>query len=393
MTSALLRPPPLEAGAHRPLPVVVRRLTLTDFRSYRHARLDLGPAPVVLIGPNGAGKTNLLEAISLLAPGRGLRGARLDEIDRDGGGPFGVAARVDPGGGTVLEVGTGRDGESGRERRLVRIDGTARGQTDLAEVMRVVWLVPAMDQLFQEAAAARRRFLDRLVLVGEPAHAAAAARYQHAVRERLRLLRTGRRDPTWLEVLEQRAAASGVAVAAARRRAIFELERMLEAEGDTAFPRPSLGLRGEVEGWLDELPALDVESRFAARLAGNRMADAEAGMTTLGPHRSDLEVSDAASGRPARLCSTGQQKALLVSIVLAEARLRARDGGRLPVLLLDEVAAHLDPGRRAELFREIRALGAQAWLTGTDAADFEGLEGRAQFFAIHDGDVRPVGAA
>jgi len=314
-----------------------------------------------------------------------LRGARLDEIDRHGGDGFALAARVDPGDGSRVEIGTGRAPDAGRERRLVRIDGApAAGQAALAEVVRLVWLVPAMDQLFQDGPAARRRFLDRLVLVGDPAHAAAAARYQHAVRERLRLLRAGRHDPTWLELLEQRAAAAGVALAAARRLAVAQLNATLRAGPASAFPRPVLEAVGEIEGWLDDLPALDAESRFAEGLAAAREEDAAGGMTTLGPHRSDLQVTDPSSGQPARLCSTGEQKALLISIVLAEARLRASEGGRLPVLLLDEVAAHLDPARRDDLFDEILALGAQAWLTGTDLGVFRPLLGRAQIVRVEN---------
>ncbi|HEX6144755.1 MAG TPA: DNA replication/repair protein RecF [Geminicoccaceae bacterium] len=361
------------------------RITLTRFRNHDATRLDGSAGLNLLVGENGAGKTNVLEALSLLAPGRGLRGARLDEIDRRGGDGFALAARVDPGDASRVEIGTGRAPDAGRERRLVRIDGAAAaGQAALAEVVRLVWLVPAMDQLFQDGPAARRRFLDRLVLVGDPAHAAAAARYQHAVRERLRLLRAGRHDPTWLELLEQRAAAAGVALAAARRLAVAQLNATLRAGPASAFPRPVLEAVGEIEGWLDDLPALDAESRLAEGLAAAREEDGASGMTALGPHRSDLQVTDPASGQPARLCSTGEQKALLISIVLAEARLRASEGGRLPVLLLDEVAAHLDPARRADLFDEILALGAQAWLTGTDLGVFRPLLGRAQIVRVEN---------
>jgi DNA replication and repair protein RecF len=399
MVSALLRPRdgPVTDVAARPRAVAVRRLALTDVRSYRHARLELDGRPVVLVGANGAGKTNLLEAVSLLAPGRGLRGAKLGEIDRHGGGSFTISARIDPGDGRMVDVGTGGRAESDHERRVVRIDGADASQTALAEAMRVIWLTPAMDQLFQDTPAARRRFMDRLVLVDEPAHAAAAARYQQAVRERLRLLRTGRADPTWLDLLETRAGAAGVAVAAARRATVGRLNAALSGadHGETrgAFPRARLALDGTVEAWLEDMPALAVEARFADTLRAERGRDGESGMTATGPHRSDLLVSDAGSGQPARLCSTGEQKALLISIVLAEAKLRASEGGRLPVLLLDEVAAHLDAGRRRTLFDLIRELRAQTWLTGTDATVFQPLAGDVQAFTLDASILRPLGLA
>jgi DNA replication and repair protein RecF len=371
-------------AAMRTPPLALRRLTLGDFRSYRSLRLETGPRPVVLTGPNGAGKTNLLEAISFLAPGRGLRRARLAEVDRiDGGGPWSVKARLEgPGGQTDLATGRVEDGE--RERRLVRIDNASvPSQAALAEVAGVVWLTPAMDRLFSEGAGPRRRFLDRLVLVGAPAFAGQMSSYSQALRERARLLREGRGEPAWLGALESRAAAAGVAIAAARRHALRGLAGAL-AEAPGWLPQPELALLGEVEAWLDELPALDAEARLAEALAAQRRQDAESGQTAIGPHRSDLLVRERQSGRPAGDCSTGEQKALLIAIVLAEARLRAAEGERQPILLLDEVAAHLDPERRAALFEELAALGAQAWLTGTEAAVFAPFGERAQFFSVRD---------
>jgi DNA replication and repair protein RecF len=363
--------------------VAVRRLTLADVRSYHRLQLDVDARPVVLTGPNGAGKTNLLEAISLLAPGRGLRSAQLAELDRDGGGPWSMTARLDGPHGPV-EIVTGRVQDGGRERRRVLIDGTpARGQAALAELVAVVWLVPAMDRLFQDGASGRRRFLDRLVLAGEPVHAAQMARYVHALRERTRLLRDGRAEPVWLDALEARAAAAGVAIAVARRQAVQGLSAAL-ATHSSAFPRPGLAIDGMVEGWLAAHPALEVEARFADSLAASRATDAAAGITRLGPHRSDLVVRDAASGRLAAACSTGQQKALLIGIVLAEARLRTATGDRQPLILLDEVAAHLDMHRRTELFDEVTERGAQVWLTGTDTQVFAPLNTTAQFFTVRD---------
>jgi len=365
--------------------LALRRLMLGDFRSYARLRLDLGPEPVVLCGANGSGKTNLLEALSLLAPGRGLRGARLCEMDRHGAGPFAVAARLDGPDGTV-EIGTGHGG-SDRERRVVRIDGVdVSSQAALADHASVVWLTPDMDRLFTDAPGGRRRFLDRLVLVGHPDHAGQSARYAHYLRERARLLREGCADRSWLASLEGRAAAAGVAIAAARRQTVADLSAAL-AEQPGPFPRAELAVAGDVERWLDDLSALDAEACLAEALAEARACDAETGTTGIGPQRSDLVVRESATGQPARTCSTGQQKALLVSIVLAEARLRAAEGGRLPLLLLDEVAAHLDGERRADLFDALLGLRAQAWLTGTDAATFAPLRDHAQFLSVRGSSV------
>jgi DNA replication and repair protein RecF len=368
--------------------LAVRRLELVDFRGYADLRLETETRPVVLTGPNGAGKTNLLEAISFLVPGRGLRGARLGEVDRTGGaGPWSVVARIEAQGGAVA-IRTGRVQDGERERRMVRIDGSdAPSQAALAEVAAVVWLTPAMDRLFQDGAGERRRFLDRLVVSGDPAHAAQLARYAHALRERAKLLRGGRLDPSWLGALERQAAAAGVAVAAARRETVRGLAAAL-IDPPAGFPQPDLDLEGQVEAWLGDAPALDVEERFGMALAETRRQDAETGTTAIGPHRSDLLVRERASGRPARDCSTGQQKALLVSLVLAEARLRAAEGDRQPILLLDEVAAHLDRARRAALFETVCALGAQVWLTGTDAASFAPLRERAQFFFVQNATLQ-----
>jgi DNA replication and repair protein RecF len=368
--------------------VAVRRLTLIDFRSYASLRLDLDPRPVVLTGPNGAGKTNLLEAISFLAPGRGLRSTRLADLDRLGAGPWSVVARLSSARGAV-EIRTAHLRENERARRSVQIDGgDADSQAALAETLSVVWLTPAMDRLFQDGAGERRRFLDRLVLSGDPAHATRLARYAHVLRQRAKLLRAGRFDPSWLGGLERQAAAAGVAIAAARRQSVRGLSAA-RIDPPDGFPTLALALAGPIEDWLAEAPALEVEERFADALAQSRRQDAETGSAAIGPHRSDLLVHDGASGRLAGDCSTGQQKALLVSLVLAEARLRAFGGERQPILLLDEVAAHLDGERRAALFEALHGLGAQAWLTGTDAATFAPLGGRAQFFLVRNATLQP----
>jgi DNA replication and repair protein RecF len=374
----------LHRAPARAASVAVRRLALIDFRGYAGLRLETDARPVVLSGPNGAGKTNLLEALSFLAPGRGLRRARLDEVDRSGAGPWSVVARLGSASGAV-EIRTAHLREGERGRRTVQIDGAgADSQAALAETLSVVWLTPAMDRLFQEGAGERRRFLDRLVLSSDPAHAARLARYAHVLRQRAKLLRAGRFDPSWLGGLERQAAAAGVAIAAARRGTVRAL-----AAARIDPPSPDLALAGQVEDWLGEQSALEVEERFAEALAQSRRQDAETATTAIGPHRSDLVVCDQASGRPAGDCSTGQQKALLVSLVLAEARLRAAAGERQPILLLDEVAAHLDAVRRAALFEALDGLGAQAWLTGTDPGIFAPLGPRAQFFLVQNATLQP----
>ena len=383
----------------------VTRLVLTDFRNYRSARLDLAPAPVVLTGPNGAGKTNLLEALSFLSPGRGLRNARLGDIDRRGEAAadwsacgWAVAATVETRSGPVSigtgRVAAGRDGTatglrptglSRAERRAVRIDGEpAKGQAVLAERLGILWLTPAMDRLFVEGPAGRRRLMDRLVLGLDPAHAARVARYEQALRERSRLLRDGPNEPAWLAALEDVMAAEGVAVAAARRDAIERLDQAC-AEADGAFPRARLSLAGTIEAWLDTMPALDAEERFRAALAANRTSDAPLGGAGLGPHRSDLAVVHADKGIAAEAASTGEQKALLIAILLAQARLQRAVRGEAPLLLLDEVAAHLDGARREALFEILAGLDSQAWISGTDPALFAPLRGAAHFLSVADG--------
>jgi len=373
-----------------PARVAVLRLDLTDFRSYRQARLETDGRPIVLTGPNGAGKTNLLEAVSFLAPGRGLRRARLSEIDRHGhAGAWAVAARLTTPAGEVA-IGTGRDGtsESG-DRRLVRIDGQAvKGQAALAEYLNLVWLTPQMDRLFQEGAAPRRHFLDRLVFGYDPAHAARLAAYERALRERARLLRGGSADPAWLAILEDTMARDGVAVAALRRDIARRLDRAAaETQAGGAFPVPQLTLTGKSEAWLAEMPALAAEDRLRSELSASRRIDAESGGALVGPHRADLAVAHAGKSVPAEHCSTGEQKALLIAIVLAHARLQAALRGVAPVLLLDEVAAHLDATRRAALFEHLLSLGSQAWLTGTDAILFAEFGAKAHFFTVTDGMI------
>jgi DNA replication and repair protein RecF len=398
-----MTPPAIDVLAHAPDAVsgaapallAVRQIRLTDFRNYRQLRLDCGPEPVVLVGANGAGKTNLLEALSFLVPGRGLRRARLDDLVRRPRGEepaassWAVAATLDTPEGR-LAVGTGFEpprAEGSLARRLVRIDGRpAASQTALGLHVAAVWLTPQQDRLFLDGPAERRRFLDRLVTALHPEHAADVAAYDNAMRQRSRLLGEGNRDPHWFTVLEDTMARHGVALAAARADTVQRLDAAARL-GIGPFPRASLAMAGEVDGWIASMPAIDAEDRMRAELAAGRLRDAAAGTTSCGPHRSDLGVRHLDLDLPAADGSTGQQKALLVSIALAHARLVALARGRPPLLLLDEIAAHLDGERRAALSDEIVALGAQSWMTGTDAGLFEPLAGRAQLLRVVDGTV------
>ena len=382
-----------EPGGERSPRLAVRRITLTDFRCYRRLRLDTDSRPVVLTGANGAGKTNLLEALSFLAPGRGLRRASLAEVARreagsgqeeSSGGTFWAVAAMLEGPGGRVEIGTGR--EAGSERRTVRIDGQPAKPAALAEIASALWLTPAMDRLFTEGAGGRRRFLDRLVFGLETGHARHAAAYEHAMRERTRLLKTGEADRGWLAALEDAMAVHGVAMAAARRRTVALLGEALR-EGIGPFPAAGLALSGEIETWLDRDGIAEAEARFRRVLEAARGRDEAAHGATQGPHRSDLAVRHADKNLPAGQCSTGEQKAVLVSIVLAQARVRTRVQGAAPLLLLDEVVAHLDATRRAALFDELSGLAAQSWMTGTDDLLFDGFGERAQVFRVADASV------
>lgn len=363
--------------------VHVARLSLTHFRSYADAMIAPGPGLVVLTGENGAGKTNVLEAVSLLAPGRGLRQAALGEMARSPGpGGFAVAAALETAGGPV-EIGTGTIAHA-PERRQLRINGATAALTSLGEWLAVLWLTPAMDRLFTEAASGRRRFLDRLTLALEPGHAVHSSRYEAAMRARNRLL-TGDHpaDPAWLAALEAQMAEHGAAIAGARERTIAALADRLAAQPDGPFARAGVAL----SGWRPA--AEDGEPALAAALKASRNEDASAGRTTIGPHRTDLAVTHLGKSQPAERCSTGEQKALLLGMVLAHADLVAELSARRPVLLLDEVAAHLDPLRRAALFDRLTAGGGQVWMTGTEPALFDGIRETGSMWAVRDGGVRP----
>jgi DNA replication and repair protein RecF len=357
-------------------------LSLTDFRSYERARLEAGGRTVFLFGPNGAGKTNLLEAVSLLSPGRGLRGSALAEVGRrlpgeTAGRAWAVAAVVEDGEGET-RLGTGTE-TAGAARRVVRLEGEPVPPGRMADHIRPVWLTPQQDRLFLEAASERRKFFDRLVFAAEPSHAAHAGAYEKAQRERLRLLVDEVGDEAWLAALEARMAQAGALMAAARVRTLRALQDEIDNRGDRPFPQARLSLTGDWETMAangSESP--EIEARLSAALAVARARDAAAGRSLTGPHRGDLAVVHAEKDRPAAECSTGEQKALILNLVLAQAaRLSRAESAPNPILLLDEVAAHLDLKRRAALADEITALGLQAFLTGTDEALFDHLKGRA----------------
>ena len=348
--------------------MTVARLSLNDFRSYGDAVLAPGPGFVILTGENGAGKTNLLEAVSLLSPGRGLRGAALAEMARrDGGGGFAVAARVG-----LADIGTGTLAAA-PERRQVRINTAPASANSLSEWLSVLWLTPAMDRLFADAASGRRRFLDRLALALHPDHATHSARYEAAMRARNKLLaEEGPWDEAWLTALETRMTEHGAAVAEARGSTVEALSERLAAAPEGPFARAAIALEGGA----------------VADLARERRRDAAAGRALAGPHRADLLVTHLGKNQPAAFCSTGEQKALLIGLILAHADLVAERAGRRPILLLDEIAAHLDPLRRTALFERLTGAGGQVWMTGTEASLFAGIGGDASWFEVAGGVVK-----
>jgi DNA replication and repair protein RecF len=351
----------------------IARLALDDFRSYAEAVVEAGPGLVVLTGENGAGKTNVLEAVSLLSPGRGLRGASLPDMARhDGSGAFAVAARLaDP----EIDIGTGTVSDR-PDRRQIRVNGAPASANSLSDWLSVLWLAPAMDRLFVEGPSGRRRFLDRLTLALHPGHAAHASRYEAAMRARNKLLAEDvPRDEAWLAALEARMAEHGRILAQARAATVVGLAERLAAAPVGPFARAGLALEGAATEPLAEA------------LAAARAREAAAGRALVGPHRFELSVTHLGKGQPAALCSTGEQKALLIGLILAHADLVAERTGRRPILLLDEVAAHLDPLRRGALFERLEAGGGQVWMTGTEAGVFDGIGADATRLSVRSGTV------
>ena len=372
----------------------IRRLTLANFRSYHAAQMDVGGGLVVLVGPNGAGKTNLIEAISFLAPGRGLRRATLEDVAfSEGGGSWAVAAEVEGALG-LATLGTGMEppaAEGTVVTRKCRIDREpVASASAFADHLRVIWLVPAMDGLFNGPASERRRFLDRLVLAVDAEHMTRVNALERALRSRNRLLEEARPDPHWLDAIEHETAELAVAVTAMRMETVSRLQAALAARKDTASPFPAAEIA--LDGWMEQLvplrPAVEIEDRYRAALSENRGRDAAAGRTLDGPHLSDLTVVHAGKHIAAGAASTGEQKALLIGLVLAHAGLLAEMSGFAPVLLLDEVVAHLDPLRRAALYGELQKLGAQVWMTGADSAAFADLAATADVWEISPGQVK-----
>jgi DNA replication and repair protein RecF len=377
-------------------PVRIRRLTLNNFRTYRTFDLKTGAGPVVLVGPNGVGKTNLLEAISFLAPGRGLRRATLDEVTfSEGDGSWAVAAEIEGALG-LANLGTGIAPPGAEEEthiRQCRIDREpVPSASAFAEHLRVIWLTPQMDQLFAGPASDRRRFLDRLVLAIDPDHLSRVSALERALRSRNRLLENLTPDLHWLDAVEHETAELAVAVAAGRSETVRRLRAAI-AEGEqpnSAFPQAILELDGSLEAMIEQSPAIAVEDHYRRILRDSRSRDAAAGRTLFGPHLSDLKVTHGAKGIPAEAASTGEQKALLIGLILAHAGLVAAVSGASPVLLLDEVIAHLDPLRRSHLFAALADLSGQIWMTGADPAAFADIAGQAEIFEISPGRAQSI---
>jgi len=368
---------------------MILKLVLNNFRNYHAATLEVGAGTIVLVGPNGAGKTNLIEAISFLAPGRGLRRAALDEVAfSEGDGSWAVAAEIEGALG-LATLGTGierpRDDGAAAQRKF-RIDREpVASAAAFADHLRVVWLVPAMDTLFAGAPSERRRFLDRLALAVDAEHSSRVNALERSLRSRNRLLEEPRPDPHWLDAVEHETAELAVAVAGQRVETVRRLERVLTSRKASAFPPAEIALDGWIEQLIGAHPAAEIEERYRTVLRDNRARDAAAGRTLDGPHLTDLKVIYAPKGIAAADASTGEQKALLIGLVLAQARLITEMMAFDPILLLDEVVAHLDPDRRGALYQELAQLGAQVWLTGADPALFAGIGDRATTIEVGSG--------
>ena len=385
-TDAMTSPPPV-------IPAAVRRLRLSEFRCYETLELEVDARPVALFGENGAGKTNLLEALSFLAPGRGLRSAGADGVARKQDGisapAWAVYAEIETYDG-CFKLGAGARAGG---RRETRIDGDPAQQAELSRLIPMIWLTPAQDRLFAGPRADRLKFFDRLVYAADPAHAEAATAYEKTRVRRQRLLDDGRADPAWVAALETEMAGHGVAVAAARLEALIRLQTEIDARPEGAFPQADLALDGAVEADLAAgISAPDAEDRFARALREGRGRDGAVGRTlTRGPHRTELMTRHRDKDQPAGDCSTGEQKALILTLALAQARVLALRNSIAPLLLFDEACAHLDAARRDGLAHEILATRSQAWLTGVERVLFEPFGDRAQYLRVQDGSVFPAG--
>ncbi|MBT7731129.1 MAG: DNA replication/repair protein RecF [Rhodospirillaceae bacterium] len=381
----------------------IRKLSLSEFRNYKRLKLELSREPIVLTGENGAGKTNLIEAVSFLAPGRGIRKARLSEIDmvlekkqeqvsgviERGLASWAVSVDLESKNDRLV-IGTGRDEKAavvGSDKRIVRINGhQVKSHSILSNYLSISWLTPQMDRLFLDGPSQRRRFLDRLVFAFDPKHSSRVNSYTHALRERNSLIRSGSTDDAWYLALETKIAEMGVAVVAARRELVFRLIPSARRSFGP-FPGAVLKISGDLECWLNTSSALEVEDRYKKALRLARKSRRREPLLIPGPHRSDLVVFHSINNMPANQCSTGEQKALLIAIMVSHANLRKIEFGEAPVMLLDEITAHLDSQRRDALFNVLGSLGSQIWMTGTDVSLFKSLEPRAQFFRISDGAI------
>jgi len=378
-----------ESAEGQPFRLSVERILLTQFRSYANLVLEVDPGPIVLIGGNGVGKTNLLEALSLLAPGRGLRGVRVADMRRRGAEAlaWGVAVELNTAEGSI-QIGTGSSNKA-EGKREVRVQGVHSSSQDLlARALHVIWLTPQMDRIFIDSPGDRRRFFDRLVLGFDPSHSARLGAYQRTLGERARILRYRADDTGWLDALERTMSENAVAIAAARHEALWRLNTALDSPLGTLFPPAKLELVGVAEAWLQDMPALEVEERLLKAFAVARVEDAEKGGSVVGPHRTDLSVRHVGKDISAEHCSTGEQKMLLVSIILAHAHAQSKLFGQTPLILLDEVMAHLDEMHRSALTEALCSLGSQVWMTGTSDELFSKFGSRARFLCVSDGAVR-----
>lgn len=374
---------------NRANPFYVSRLMLKNFRNYESLSLDFGFSPIVITGKNGSGKTNILEAVSFLSPGRGLRSIKLEEADRilslNESLPWTIAANVNCN-QREYAVGTGRDASRSNSKRAVKIDGeNAKGQSSLAEIFSVMWLTPQMDGLFLSSSSDRRKFLDRLVYNFDPEHSSRVYSYEYSMRERAKLLQNNG-DINWILVLESKMAERAVAIAAARLDAVEIIQKAINI-APTHFPKADIAVEGMVEKSLQQDSALLAEESLCRKLFDSRAQDQSSGRTNVGAHKSDFVVVHRDKQMAARACSTGEQKSLLLSIIMAEARAKSMWKNSVPVLLLDEVVAHLDGVRREALFAEFLEMGTQVWMTGTDVSLFEGISAKSQLLNVDDGRV------